>query len=912
MHSPASFPFVIGLCWILVLTGLTARAQTPVSLTPAAGADHSLFRDSLGRVWAAGDNHYGQLGDGSSTPYRPVAVRVRENVAAVSAGTTHTLFLNTDGSVWATGDNVHGQLGDASTTRRRSPVRVQFDPGTVITAVSAGHGHSLFLKNDGTAWACGFNSQGQLGDGTTNNRTTPVQILTGVRALAAGGMHSLFLKTDGTVWVCGSHSLGQLGVGTITPTPTPPNTVRTPVQIAALIDIAAIYAGLYVSFFLKADATLLGTGTNAVGQLGIKAGSPASVTTPVFVLPDIAAVGPGLDHTLFLKTDGTLWSVGKNHSGQLGTGTTAPLTSPQQTMTGVRAIAAGRAHSLVVKTDGSIHVFGANDFGQLADGSDSGFLVPTALFEGYTAISTGVSYSLLLRADGQAFATGDNSNGYLGDGTTGDRFAPVPVLSDVAAIDAKGGQSVFLKKDGTAWLCGPVPSATSTQIVATPAQVALTQVEAIAPSGAPSMLYVLRKDGSLWRSDYSQTPAYFDQTGITNVASIAGRRTRTLLLKKDGTTWLFTAPSSLSGPILTDVAAIACGSDHDLFLKTDGTVWASGSNAYGLAPASTATTLETPVQIFTGVRAIAAGAYHNLYLKTDDSVWASGLAYHGQLGTGLTTVPAAPVRIAEGIEHISAGFAHSLLLTKTGVILGMGDNSRGQLGTGYDARDSRIIVTPTLLRAPAALGVFTGSPARFTAALPPNTLGLAEATYQWSRDGLPLPAATAPSFEISRPRYLDQARYTVRASTPFGDTTSEEAALTVNLDPASPDSDGDTLSDSLEFFLSDFGLNPLLNSTQEWARLQALIPRLGAYFTPAQIIASATAAGRPVLRRAAATRDFELRLRVESSANLRDWTPLKLTLADLTPAATAVEIALPADASPTRFFRLLTPADSAP
>lgn len=908
---PASLPLVIGLVWLLALTGLTTRAQSPLTITPVAGADHSVFLDSLDRAWAAGDNHYGQLGDGSTTTYRPVAVRVRENVAAVAAGTTHTVFLDTDGTAWAAGDNVHGQLGDGTTTRRRSPVRVfppvlaltdtPADPVTV-TAVSAGHGHSLFLLSDGTAWTAGLNSQGQLGDGSTTNRNAPVQVLSGVRAIAAGGMHSLFLKTDGTVWACGSHALGQLGVGTITPTPTPRNTVRTPVQISALTDVSAIYAGAYVSFFLKTDATLWATGTNTVGQLGITASSPSGTTTPLQVLTNIAAVATGLDHTLFLKTDGTLWSVGKNHSGQLGTGTTAPLTSPQHTMTGVRSIAAGRAHSLVVKTDGSIHVFGANDFGQLGDGSDSGFLVPTPLFEGYSAISAGGFHTLLLRPDGQAFATGANSFGQLGDSTTEDRAAPVPVLSEVAAVAAGDSHSVFLKTDGTVWICGLNTSPSgSTIFSSTPAQV-MSDVAAIAAGSEHSLF--LKNDGSV------TTYGRFSVSGI-NITAISASGRRSLLLKTDGTVLGYKGESPiLYQPSFTNIAAIACGSDHDLFLKTDGTVWASGSNAYGLAPASTATTLETPVQIFTGVRAIAAGSYHNLYLKTDDSVWASGLAYHGQLGTGLTTVPAAPVRIAEGIERISAGFAHSLLLTKTGVILGMGDNSRGQLGTGYDARDSRIIVTPTLLRVPAALGVLTGSPARFAAALPPNTLGLAEATYQWSRDGLPLPAATAPTFEISRPRYLDQARYTVRASTPFGQTTSEEAALSVNIDPASPDSDGDALSDSLEFFLSDFGLNPLLDSTQEWARLQALIPRLGAYFTPAQI--TATAAGHPVLRRAASTGDFELCLRVESSTNLRDWTPLNLTPAALTPTATAVEIALPADTSPTRFFRLVTPADSAP
>jgi alpha-tubulin suppressor-like RCC1 family protein len=122
----------------LALSALPAQAAPPVTITPVAGAAHSFFLDSLGRAWAAGDNRYGQLGDGSTHPNLTVAVRVRENVTSISAGTNHTLFLDTDGSVWATGHNLHGQLGDGSIANRRSPVRVQFDPGTVISAVAGG------------------------------------------------------------------------------------------------------------------------------------------------------------------------------------------------------------------------------------------------------------------------------------------------------------------------------------------------------------------------------------------------------------------------------------------------------------------------------------------------------------------------------------------------------------------------------------------------------------------------------------------------------------------------------------------------------------------------------------------------------------------------------------------------------
>src|SRR5207249_1195198 len=98
------------------------------------------------------------------------------------------------------------------------PIPVQMNSLTGITAVACGNYFSLFLKNNGTVWACGFNGTGQLGDGTSGNyRTTPVQVsgLTGIVAVAGGGDHSLFVKNNGMVWACGDNSYGQLGDGTI-------------------------------------------------------------------------------------------------------------------------------------------------------------------------------------------------------------------------------------------------------------------------------------------------------------------------------------------------------------------------------------------------------------------------------------------------------------------------------------------------------------------------------------------------------------------------------------------------------------------------------------------------------------------------------------------------------------------------
>ena len=107
------------------------------------------------------------------------------NVTAIAGGLYHTIALKSDGTVWAWGDNDYGQLGDGSTTDRLTPVPVS--GLTDVTAIAGGWYHTIALKSDGTVWAWGENYAGQLGDGTTTERTTPVQVigLTGIATIKA-------------------------------------------------------------------------------------------------------------------------------------------------------------------------------------------------------------------------------------------------------------------------------------------------------------------------------------------------------------------------------------------------------------------------------------------------------------------------------------------------------------------------------------------------------------------------------------------------------------------------------------------------------------------------------------------------------------------------------------------------------
>jgi alpha-tubulin suppressor-like RCC1 family protein len=219
-------------------------------VTAIAAGTHSLALKSDGTAWAWGYNGFGQLGDGTTTDrLTPVQVSGLSGVTAIAAGLAYSLAVKSDGTAWAWGNNWDGELGDGTTMNERStPVQVSGLSGVTAISGSGGSGgsHSLAVKSDGTAWAWGFNTQGELGDGTTNERSTPVQVsgLSGVTAIAAGWYHSLAVKSDGTAWAWGENAYGDLGDGTT-------NNSSTPVQVSGLSGVTAIAGGGFHSLALS-------------------------------------------------------------------------------------------------------------------------------------------------------------------------------------------------------------------------------------------------------------------------------------------------------------------------------------------------------------------------------------------------------------------------------------------------------------------------------------------------------------------------------------------------------------------------------------------------------------------------------------------------------------------------------------
>ena len=422
-----------------VLTvGTTAPSITiqPVNQVVAVGGEVTVFVEATGsppityrwfkegvEIPAATDKSLTIKGVKTSDAgsYQVMLLNWGNQIKAVASGGKHSMYLRADGTLWGTGDNTYGQLGDGTTISRLSPIQV----ASGVAKVSAGGFHTVYLRTDGTLWAMGYNSGGQLGDGTTANRSTPIQVANGVEGVLAGYSHTMFVKDDGTLWGMGTNASGGLGDGTAINRP-------TPVKIAN--GVASVSAGLH-TMFVQNDGTLWGTGHNAYGQLGD--GTTISRSSPVQVASGVVGASVGLNYTAFIKTDGTLWGMGYNYFGQLGDGTTANKSTPLQISSGVTSVSAGQQHTMYIKADGVLWGMGRNYEGQLGDGSSvPSRNTPIQVASGVVSAAAGGDYTLYLKNDGTMWGMGNNSSGQLGDGTMRNRLAPTLIHGGLLSTPA--------------------------------------------------------------------------------------------------------------------------------------------------------------------------------------------------------------------------------------------------------------------------------------------------------------------------------------------------------------------------------------------------------------------------------------------------------------------------------------------
>ncbi|MCL2441771.1 MAG: hypothetical protein FWD14_08515 [Treponema sp.] len=633
---------IILIIMAMIFTGFL-YAQTEAEWnwkTVSAGGNFSLAIQEDGTLWAWGRKSYDVETRDLYNPVRtvivndygstPIQMGRDTNWAFISAGSNHALAIKTDGTLWVWGANNNGQLGDGTTTDRTIPVRI----GTVWASASAGHEFTVAISRDGSLWSWGLNSTGQLGNGTTSSRNNPGRVGTAANwtTVSAGSRYTVAINRDGVLWAWGRKSY-NVRSGNFMPT----------------------------------------TQTIVTNQYGI---------TPIRIGTDTnwASISAGSGHTLAIKTDGTLWAWGANNQGQLGDDTRTNRTDPIQIgpATNWVHVSAGGSNTIAVRTNGTLWAWGVSNITPTRIGTDTN----------WASASAGSDHLMATKTNGTLWAWGGNRNGQIGNGWTStgstNDLIHIGIRQNWVFSSAIG--NVAIRRDGSLW------DIYRRQMIGTDRNWATVSARSTNVRNN-NHFAAIKADGSLWVWG-SFVDEWVLNIGLGNSGDIPRQigtdRNWAIIstgnnyyagIKTDGTLWVLTInPTAPITPTQMgrdrNWAFVSAGSEHTMAIKTDGTLWAWGNNENGRLGATWGECCcdmkesAVPIQVGTDTNwtSVSAGGRHTLAIKTDGTLWAWGFNESGQLGDGTTISRLTPVRI--GTDNtwvsVSAGNTHTAAIRRDG------------------------------------------------------------------------------------------------------------------------------------------------------------------------------------------------------------------------------------------------------
>lgn len=643
------------------------------------------------QLYAAGRNTYGELGIGNRDMQRvPVRFQLPVGLSAVSVHVLPrdsydfedvTYVLASDGQVYSAGSNYYGEMGYGGAQEHvTTPVRFQLPVGVNALEVSP-HENTVYVRaSDGKVYCAGWNSNGELGDGTTTVRTSPVvfPLPGGVSAVKLATYAGLYQHTaavigsDGKLYVAGQNYYGELGIGTTGAVQSTPVVFPLPGGVMAT---AAVIGDSYIGV-TGSDGQMYFSGRNTRGGFGN--GSAVNTSVPVkFQLPVGLTVVTFYPHvwdglTMILASDGQVYGSGYNSNGNLGTGDTinrsTPVRYPLPVGVNATKVVATVEIVMVLGTDGNVYVNGENPEGQLGDGTMSTpvntevYPLPVGLSATDIAIPTrDYAYSAHVLANGRVFGSGNNDGGWLGDGTRTSSSMPTEMVLPSGVIAKK----LYVYRD---WHGGGTCALSTTDKL------------------------------------YCAGENTYGQLGTDNYTSYE------------------TDPQKMQLP--TGVSALKMyinNSNYSLFaLGSDHQLYGAGNNRYGEMGVGSNTDVFTPqrFQLPVGLTAVDAyfpSAYATLVIASDGQVYGAGMnslgGYRGALGDGASVDRSTPVRYQLPVGVSATGFAKRvgagsssdvMIIGSDGQAYVSGDNSTGERGVGVA---TSVILTPTRFQIPVGLSV---------------------------------------------------------------------------------------------------------------------------------------------------------------------------------------------------------------
>ena len=702
----------------------------------ASGIGNFVVITTIGRVFAWGYNNYGKLGDGSTTD-RNIPIEITnqfglendEKIETLYLGDYHSSAITSNGRVFFWGLNKYGQLGDGTTIDRYTPIEIthQFNlkSGEKVISLSLGSYHSSVVTSNGRVFTWGFNVNGQLGDGSTTNKSIPTEITNSfiiysgdkVVSLYLGSNYSSAITLYNRVFTWGNNDNGRLGDGTTTERYVPME-ITNQFDIGYDAKVVSIVLGESHSSAITSNERIFTWGNNDNGKLGDGTTTdryiPTDITNQFNLENDekVVNLSLGTVHSSAITSNKRVFTWGLNSVGQLGDGSKNDRYEPTEIThqfnlkigEKITNLSLGYFESSAITSKGRIFTWGSS---QLVPIEMNIFSIKIKriylpISESTLKLCSGSLYSSLVTTEGRVFSWGLNNYGQIGDGTTTDRYVPTEITNNFnlqagekvvnLAIGREHSSAITSNGRVFSWgrnNYGQLGDGTTTDRYV-PTEI--THLFNLEGSEKVVSIYL----GNSFSSAITSNGRVFTW-GSNNNGQIG-----------DGTTTDRYVPTEITHQFNLEsdekVISLGLGNNHSSAITSNGRLFTWGENSFGQLGNGSTTATNVPTEIThqfnlqTGdkIVSISLGYLHSSAITSNGRLFTWGANYSGQLGDKTLTNRHVPkeitynfdLRSGDKIASVVLGGYHSSAITSNGRIFTWGSNGSGQLGNGTTTNKS--------------------------------------------------------------------------------------------------------------------------------------------------------------------------------------------------------------------------------
>lgn len=586
-------------------------------------------------ILSTGDNDFGQLAQRNTIPLASFTEEndFRDDWAVMAAGKAHALAVRQDGTLWGVGSNSNGQLGFDTDDLTKSEEYIRIGTDHDWAYVGAGELFSVAIKTDGTLWSTGFNEYGQLGTGhfdelhvftqEFNKRTDFVEV-------TCGDNHAMAKTDTGAVYSIGDNSVGQLG------TNTPTNELDFVEEEHTLRDWKHTAAGANYTMAINSLSQLYGTGDNSLGQFGNGTHNSTEDFRNLNADFPVVKVACGDSFTYVLDNEGILYAAGDNTYGQLANGTTdsnpffRPISNePEQSIMS----AGGAISTLMITHDGELWGCGDNTHGQLGLGATSGVKSFTKVgTDTWKYIACGSNFAVGINSDDELWGTGNNDNGQLGLNNTTQQttFTKIDDVKTWLQVSCGFDHTMALDSNEEIWGTGNNDTGQIGQPEAT------TQVLVLTRESTTGTSWKFVSCGFDFTMAISGTNGEIFGTGTGQDGQLS------IPYGENGLWFGFHQGYTPFNSLIKDISVSLDGGFTCVILD-DGTLWSTGNNSDGqLGIGDTiyynGTNSPSKIDFFAQEKngwtdwvSVSCGASHILGIREDNNIYGAGTGSNGEL-----------------------------------------------------------------------------------------------------------------------------------------------------------------------------------------------------------------------------------------------------------------------------------------